>query len=264
MKPEISIILPAIRVENWDKLYDSIKMSTSRRFELIICGPYALTKKLQDLTNVKYVKDFGCPTRASAIASLLAEGKLITWVTDDAILVRDSLDTAINLLYSMGKDYKNVIISKYLEGQMGQQKTHQPDWYFKINGRQGFRPCTYSQHISDDWWIFNTAIMYREFFEELGGLDSSFEHAAMADTDFAIRAQTAGANVQITQVLMYDCDHGQADHKPIEIAQVQFDEPRLQAKYRDPNWKDKLQINIDINNWKDYPSVWERRFNLKE
>ena len=137
MKPEISIILPAIRVENWDKLYDSIMMSTSRRFELIICGPYALTKKLQDLTNVKYVKDFGCPTRASAIASLLAEGKLITWVTDDAILVRDSLDTAINLLYSMGEDYKNVIISKYLEGQMGQQKTHQPDWYFKINGRQG-------------------------------------------------------------------------------------------------------------------------------
>tara|TARA_R110001599_G_scaffold334502_2_gene550864 strand:- start:90 stop:884 length:795 start_codon:yes stop_codon:yes gene_type:complete len=264
MKPEISIILPAIRVENWDALYDSICLSTSRKFELIICGPYALTEKLQSLTNVKYVKDFGSPTRASAIASLLAEGKLITWVTDDAIMIKDSLDMAINLLYSMGDNYKNVIISKYLEGQTGRQKTHQPDYYFKINGRPGFRPCSYSPHISDDWWIFNTAIMYRQFFEELGGLDCNFEHAAMADTDFAIRAQVADANVKMTQVLMYDCDHGQADHKPIEIAQVQFDEPRLQTKYRDPEWKEKIETNININNWKDFPIVWERRFTVKE
>ena len=99
MKPEISIILPAIRQENWDKLYDSIVASTNRSFELIICSPYALTPKLQDLKNVKYVKDFGGPTRASAIASLLAEGKLIAWLTDDAILKPNALDAAIDQLY---------------------------------------------------------------------------------------------------------------------------------------------------------------------
>jgi len=259
-KPEISIILPAIRQENWDALYDSIVMSTSRRFELIICGPYALTAKLQQLRNVKYVKDFGSPTRASAIASLLAEGKLITWLTDDAILLPRSLDLAISTLYSMGSDYKNVILSKYLEGAVGTHKTHQPDYYYKLNGKPGFRPCTYSQHLPDEWLIFNTAIMYREFFEELGGLDCNFEHAAMADSDFAIRAQSAGANVKLTQIIMYDCDHGQADHKPIEIAQVQFDEPLIQGKYRDPAWRQKLETHIDLNNWKNFPIVWDRRF----
>jgi glycosyltransferase involved in cell wall biosynthesis len=264
MKPEISIILPAIRQENWDNLYDSIVMATSRKFELIICGPYPLTDKLQKLQNVKYVKDFGSPTRASAIASLLAEGKLITWITDDALLMPGAMDLAINTLYSMREDEKNVVITKYLEGTNGTQKKHQPDYYYRINGRPGFRPCTYSPHIPDDWWIFNTAIMYRSFFEKLGGLDCNYEHAAMADTDFAIRAQFSGANVIITQILMYDCDHGQADHKPIEIAQLQFDEPLIQSTYRDPQWRSKIKPNISLNNWKNFPTVWERRFSRKE
>jgi len=264
MKPEISIILPAIRRENWDSMYDSILMSTSKSFELIICGPYPLTDKLQKLQNVKYVKDFGSPTRASAIASLLAEGKLITWITDDAVLMPDALNLAVDTLYSMGDSHKNVVITKYLEGKPGTQKLHQPDYYYKINGREGFRPCTYSPYISDEWWIFNTALMHRSFFEELGGLDCSFEHAAMADTDFAIRAQALGANVKVTQILMYDCDHGQADHKPIEIAQIGFDEPLIQSKYRDPDWEEKLKAKININNWKNFPSVWTRRFEIEE
>ena len=264
MKPEISIILPAIRKHNWDNLYNSIVMSTARSFELIICGPYGLTEYLESKQNVKYVRDFGSPTRASVLASLVAEGKLITWLTDDAVLMRDAMDNAVNVLYSMGDHYKNVVITKYIEGAPGAQKVHQPDYYYKINGREGFRPCTYSQYLPDEWWIFNTAIMYRSFFEELGGLDCNFEHVAIADTDFAIRAQTAGANVKITQILMYDCDHGQPDHKPVEIAQLRFDEPLIQSKYRDPDWKEKLLINIDINNWKSFPSVWARRFKMEK
>lgn len=259
-KPELSIILPAIRVEKWDHLYDTICASTSRSFELIICGPYALTEKLQTARNVKYVKDFGSPTRASAIAMMLAEGKLITWICDDAVLLPGALDAAIDELYAMGDDTKNVVLTKYLEGMNGTQKVNQPDYYYLINGREGFRPCTYSPHLPDDWLIFNTAIMYRSFFEELGGLDCNYEHAAMADTDFAIRAQMMGANVHLTQVTLYDCDHGQDDHKPIEIAQLQFDEPRIQAKYRNLEWRANLQTVIRADNWKNFPTIWSRRF----
>jgi GT2 family glycosyltransferase len=259
-KPEVSIILPAIRVEKWDALYDSIAASTSRRFELIISGPYPLTPKLQALSNVKYVKEFGSPTRASAVATLLAEAPFIMWTCDDAVMLPGALDEAIEALEAMGSDNRNVVITKYLEGRNGTKKKLQPDYYYKINGREGFRPCTYSPHLPDEWWIFNTAIMHRAFFEELGGLDCSYEHAAMADTDLAIRAQTAGANVQLLQVVLYDCDHGQSDHKPIEIAQLQFDEPLIQATYRDPEWREKINCNIDINNWKKYPIIWTRRF----
>ena len=57
-KPEISIILPGIRPYNWSKLYDSIVKSTTRRFELIVVGPYRPPDMLQnDIHNFKYVKD---------------------------------------------------------------------------------------------------------------------------------------------------------------------------------------------------------------
>jgi len=260
MKPEISIILPAIRRENWDKMYDSIMMSTGRKFELIICGPYSLTEKLQSLRNVKYIKDFGCSTRATQLASLLAEGEYMMWAGDDTIFQRNAVDYMINILKSMKSNYKNVVCGKYLEGANGTKKVEWGDFYYKINGKEGFRPCTYSPYIPDDWWIFNAALMHRRFFEELGGLDCGYEHLAMAATDFAIRAQVSDAVVRQTQIYVYDCDHSQSDHVPIEIAQLHYDNPKIQAKYRDPNWREKLKINIDMDNWRDYPSVWKRRF----
>ena len=76
-KPEISIILPGIRPYNWSKLYDSIVKSTTRRFELIVVGPYRPPDMLQnDIYNFKYVKDYGSPMRASNIGALLCEGRL--------------------------------------------------------------------------------------------------------------------------------------------------------------------------------------------
>lgn len=262
-KPEISIILPGIRRENWDKVYDSIQTSTKRSFELILCGPYPLTEKLQNLANVKYVKDFGSPSRASNIAAELCEGKLITWIGDDAVLLPDALDKNIDLLYSMGsvdtdhKNYTNVIVAKYFEGMSGTQKPLQPDEYFKINGAD----CTRSQFISNDWWIFNVAIIYREFFEELGGWDCNFEHLAMANIDIAVRAQFLGANVKMSSYPLLDCDHGQPDHMPIEIGQTTHDEPLFQSIYRNPEWP-KNAMKLNIKNWKNAPSIWTRRFNI--
>jgi hypothetical protein len=259
-KPEISLILPAIRKENWDVLYDSIGLSTTRTFELIICGPFSLTPKLESLSNVKYIKDYGSPTRATAIAASLAEGKYMMWGGDDTLFQPGALDKMYDALISMGEDPKNVVCGKYLEGPNGTHKKSQPDYYYRINGQEGFRPCTYSPHLPDEWWIFNAALMHREFYENLGGVDCKYEHLAMAATDFAIRAQAAGADVLQTQVLIYDCDHMQTDHKPVEIAQLQFDEPLIQSVYRDPAWRDKVQCNIDINNWKAHPLLWTRRF----
>lgn len=260
-KPEISLILPAIRRENWDKVYDSIQSSTKRNFELVICGPYPLTDRLQNSPNVKYVKDYGSPSRASNIAAELCEGKLITWIGDDALLLPEALDKNIDLLYSMESintdqnNYKNVVVAKYYEGKSGSHKPLQPDEYFKINGAD----CTKSQFISNDWWIFNVAIMYSQFFEELGGWDCNFEHLAMANIDIAVRSQFLGANVKMSDHPLLDCDHGQSDHGPIEIGQITHDEPLFQSRYRNPNWVNN-EMKLDIKNWKNAPSIWTRRF----
>ena len=63
-KPEISLILPSIRTERLEKLYETILTSTKRTFELVICGPNPLPEALKELRNVKYVKDYGSPVRA--------------------------------------------------------------------------------------------------------------------------------------------------------------------------------------------------------
>jgi len=263
-KPEISIILPAIRQQWWDRFYDSILISTKRTFELIIVGPYPLTEKLQSLGNVKYVKDFGSPVRASNIAASLCEGKVVTWGGDDAWYLENTIDTHVDMLYSMGPETNNVVVAKYFEGQEGSidRTTLQPDSYYLINNAD----CTRSPHIPDDWWIFNAGYLYREFFEFMGGWDCKFEANAMAHTDFAIRAQFMGANVKMSGIAHVCGDHmpgNSGDHMPISVSQIDNDIPLLQSKYRDQNWRTNVDMRIDMDNWKKAPPVWERRFKRK-
>lgn len=254
-KPEITILLPGIRQHRWDAMYDSICKSTKRSFELIICGPYGLTDKLQGLKNVKYVKDFGSPVRASNIAALLTEGKYVTWIADDANLIPDALDHNIDLLENMGNDIKNVVVAKYYEGRDGTHKPLQPDIYFKIGGSS----WSHSRFVPADFWLFNVAVMHTEFFNELGGWDCSYEGTWYSHTDMAIRAQTIGANVVMSNYPLLDCDHSQDDHLPIEDAQTNYDKPYYFSIYGSPDWRfyDLRMVN---KTWKDSDPVWKKRF----
>ena len=54
MKYDVSIIMPAIRTPFWDEMYDTIEKSCKQKtFELVMCGPFALTEKLKNKSNVK-------------------------------------------------------------------------------------------------------------------------------------------------------------------------------------------------------------------
>ena len=260
MRPELSIILPSIRPNRLEALYDSILTSTERTFELIIVGPYPLPEKLSELKNVKYVKDFGSPVRASNIAASLCEGKVYTWFADDCILFENSLDKCLDEYHAMGTDKKNVLVAKYYEGQEGstERETLQPDSYFRINGTPAGSP-----YIPDDWWLFNIAFLSAEFFHTLGGWDCSYEGTWASHADMAIRAQYLGANVKMAQVPLFTCDHmpgGTGDHMPIFECQHQHDEPLLQSKFGAPNWSTNVNPRLKIDNWKLAPAVWGRRF----
>lgn len=253
-KPEISIIMPAIRQERWDGVYDSIKKSTMRNFELIIVGPSPLTPYLQDKKNVKYVKDYGSPMRASNIGAMLCEGKLIMWTSDDGLFIEDALDNNIDVLYSMQPyDVKNVVVTKYYEGQGYSGKDAHGDDYYKLVNAYPRTP-----YINPDWWIFNVAVMYREFFEELGAWDCTFQACPMGHADMAVRAQACGAKVVMSQFPMLNCDHGEGDHKPIHNAQIYEDEPLYRKIYSSP--LESRTIHIDIKNWKNSDTIWKKRF----
>ena len=258
--PEISLILPSIRTERLEKLYETILTSTKRSFELVICGPNPLPDALKELRNVKYVKDYGSPVRASNIAASLCEGEVITWLADDCLFFENSLDECIEEFYEMGEAKNNVLVAKYFEGQDGTQErgTLQPDSYFKI----GNTPAS-SPHLPSDWWLFNIGFMRNSFFTTLGGWDCEYEGTWASHADMAIRAQYLGANVKMAQVPLFECDHmpgGTGDHMPIFICQHQHDEPLLHSKYRDINWILNIKPKLKLDNWKKAPAVWERRF----
>ena len=100
MNIDLTVLVPAIRKDRWISMYNSIKKSTKRSFELIIVGPYSLPEELQKMVNVKYIKDYGNPVRASQIGSLIAEGKYIFWASDDGTFQPGALDKAIDCLES--------------------------------------------------------------------------------------------------------------------------------------------------------------------
>ena len=159
-KPEVSLILPSIRTARLPKLYESILKSTKRNFELVICGPSPLPEELKDLRNVKYIKDYGSPVRASNIAASLCEGKVYTWLADDCSFFENSLDQCLDEFYDMGAAQNNVLVAKYYEGQQGStdRETLQPDSYFRINHSPAGSP-----HVPLDWWLLISVLCMLDF-----------------------------------------------------------------------------------------------------
>ena len=263
-KPEISMILPSIRVNKIAELYDSLCKSTKRTFELIIVSPYPVDSFILQNKNIKYIRDFGSPVRAQNIALMHAEGKYLTWWADDVILLPGMIDKHIDLLISMGPDFKNVVIAKYQEGQENsddRKKIHHDD-YFKIRAGPAASP-----YFDPEWWLFNVAFMHTTLAEALGGWNCEYEATWVSHTDMAVRAQACGANVRMSGESIMVVDHMPGitgDHAPIHYAQEEHDVPLFNQKYYQPDWHQKLPMQLDIMNWKKSPAIWNRRFQQEE
>lgn len=248
--------MPAIRTNNWCKVYESIQNSTTRNFELIIGSPYELPPELHKYKNIKIVKDWGSPTRASQIASLLIEGKYVfPTYSDDSIFIKEAIDKNLDLLISLGESIKNVVVSKYSESENYSAPTrYQDDDYYKLVNAYKTDP----RFVNKDWWIYNTVFMHSEYFLEMGGFDCRFQACPYSHADLAIRCQSDGANTVMSEYPIIMCDHNQSDHMPIEISQIYEDAPVFNSKYSQEI--DKTKNKINLMNWKTAPSVWRHRF----
>lgn len=252
----ISIILPSIRKDRLIRYYESLVNSCTRHeFELIIVSPLSLPDYFDKITNVKYVKDFGSPVRASNIAAELIEGKYVGWASDDSVLFPNSMNVIMDELIGMGDNHKNVVICGYLEGPNGYGKNSFPPDYYRLK-QEG-----YTSTVPDNVMLFNAAFMHTQFFEELGGWDCQFQVTAIAHNDFAVRAYMDGAIVKMLNMDFCDCDHmpgTSGDHAPVHYAQLEDDQPLFQKLYS-PDYRQR-QVKIPVNNWKKAPRIWERRF----
>lgn len=254
MKPILSIILPSIRPEGLQKLYESV--DTTRSWEMIVCSPYGLPPFFDNKKNVKYIRDFGSPVRCSNIAVSLAEGELLTAVADDAVYCSGALDESIEMFYKMGPSDYNVVSHMYYESQNRSNEQLQGMDYYRLNGSE----WTKSPYFPDNWVLFNSTIMYTHVFRMFGGWDSNFQATALSHSDLAVRCQAFGVNVKVYPKAITSCDHGQIDHKPIETAQTFEDLTYFRSKYHNPNWRNNVEFCIDPENWRRSSAVWEKRF----
>ena len=227
---------------------------------MIIIGPFAPEGRLAKVLNIKYIRDFGCPTRCANLGLLISEGTIFFGLmADDAILMPGAIDKNVEMFLAM-PETKKVISCCSLEGVNGTRKTKYPIQYYRVNGT----PVTSSPHIPDDWLIMNGCVTYLDYIKELGGWDSSFFGAAMASTDLAIRTQIDGATYKFNDEVSFDLDHipgPTGDHGPIHFSQINHDEPFFKAKYNQP--LANIPVKIDIMNWKKAEPVWEMRYNTQ-
>ena len=259
MKPELSVLMAGFRMEMWSKVYASILNATSRNFELVIVSPHeTLPEGLRQYSNVKHYRDFGSVSRAAQLCGILAEGKvLFTLMADDGVFLPNSLDMGLDELYAMGDSIKNIVVGKYLEGQAGSEKIHQPNEYYLLNYHEATRT-----NIPDTFCGLNNGLIYREYFEQTGGYKSvEFEVAPLMLADWAIRAQADGANFKFLDLLFADFNWipGDAEgHSEVAHAQVDSDEKVYKKMYK--KGYRQIPIKIDQNSWKQAPSKWARRY----
>ena len=249
---KLSIILGSIREKKLSTVYHSILESYHGDWEFIAVAPYELPSDLKEKTNIKFIQDWGNPTRSWQIALLHSEGEYIHYTADDATYFPNTLDKALELL--QGEDDKTLVMSKYYEG-----KDNLPlmasDCYYHFSYHRTLNILNYS----GDYWILNVGTAKKKLFEEIGGWDCRFESTAIANIDFSMRVQNYGVKIIIQRdpIMLCDWQLGlTGEHHPIHDAQTYHDLPLLKHE------KQTLirRTTIDINNWKDAEVIWKRRF----
>ena len=248
---KVSVFLPTIRTHLLEKWYDSLEKSCSRHsFEAIFCGPFEIPESLNKKGNVKFIKDFGNPTRAAQLAAISAEGEYLYHVVDDILFFEDCVSDELDKI-----EENDIVALRYREGQdfsgteLSERYWYAPNAYPSWPGvNQG---CGIGIHF----------LMNKGLFEEFGGFDCRFEYLNHAAHDLLFRIQKAkGVNYKLSSKEASTADWmpgTSGDHGPIHYAQTTHDEGLFRSMWFSGN--DNLKISID--NWKDVPEVWSRRFN---
>jgi len=253
MKYDLTILVPGIRVRYWHNIYSSIEYGFSGTWEMIFISPYELPPYLNK-PNVKWIQDWGSPIRCQQRGLCEAQGKWITWGADDGYFLLMGLDIGFYILKEHNMDYKTVVMGKYIEGNKYIEHM-KGNYYYDLNLHQ----ASQAKHIPKPCYMLNVGLISRKLLNEFGGWDCRFEACPMAYNDLAVRLQLSGIKFVLQNELMFSCSHTPdkaGDHMSVNDAQIENDIPLFKKKYNDGG----SPFRIDINNWKDAPERWERRF----
>lgn len=247
----LSIIVPGIRPHNWLRLYESAG-ENQKDYEWIFIGPIP-DNNVTLRSNVKFIEDYGNPTRAMQLGLLNCEGDYIHWEADDAYFLENEPEYSLREAEELSVG-QNIITSKYNEGaSIGMDVLN----YYLISSSLN----SPNLHLENDWLILNTGFVRREILLRAGGWDSQFETLFWAHTDLAVRLQRMGYKLILSEKPIAHCDHmpgTSGDHAPVHYGHGQHDEPLFYSIYSRSESQARTKIALD--NWGASPAKWERRF----
>ena len=262
MSVDMSIVVPGIRSDRWSKLREQIIRSCNRHScEVIFCSSKPLPNELVGLSDVKHILDHGSPARCFQHGSMAAEGEMIALLSDDGVLFEGALSACIDQLRAA--DQKDLVAMRYTEGQGFRANmsdfvdSYWTAWHHADQRLPGVDPS---------WRVCMIFMMRRSQFLWLGGVDCAFEHVNMNLHDMAYRAQRAGGRVLLSPsfVAMYDWDPNRNEHNsPVIQAYHRNDLPLFHSIYGDLAIAASRPIQIEYDNWRSSPEVWQRRLSFE-
>lgn len=256
MNPQISMIIPAIRPSLYQGVYDSFLNAWHGTAEIIFISPYDLPilKKVPRV-DVRWFRDFGCPSRALQIGAINAKSDLLSFCTDDCIFDSDTMNKAYRT-YQKADNYKTVVVCKYTESDHWSKWMLTP-WYYYAWYHADFHHFNIPFHFK----LFMNGLVSKKLFKETGGFDCKYESMAYCYNDWSMRAQFYGANFVIERDRLDHCswqDGNSSDHGPVARSCTEHDAPLFRGVYWAKRFKPVIKIPID--NWKNVASKWPRRF----
>jgi len=251
----LSIVLPAIRTHNWVALVESAKEACTRyEYEFVFVGPFKPPAELQNNPQIKYIEDWGSPSRCGQRAVLEASGELFFLTVDDGTLAPDSLNQSLDLYYE-SNNQKAVINGRHYEGG-----NPVPMYIWQAGNISEF----HHPSINPNWLFTLQPIMNIEHFKYLGGFDCCFEYLNHGAQDLSFRLQREGGTILHSPIEICHATHMPGftgDHESVGRAQTEHDTPLFREIYQDVSSANR--VFVDLDNWQFEPDIWDRRFDRK-
>jgi hypothetical protein len=222
---------------------------------MIFVGPVSPAGPLFTRDNVSFIQDYGSPNKCQQVAAAAAQGKYLTWATDDSVMIAHTLSRTIDFLES--QQGKNAACVKFLESE-NPSPDMWGDAYYYVN----HSTWTRAPYISNDQLILNAGVVLTETFREIGGFDTeTFETTAMAHSDLAVRLSHFGVKIHLINMIFAHAGFSpgnEGDHGPVFSAHHDSDIPKFVSIYSSPVSLSRCKISFD--NYKKVPAKWTRRF----
>lgn len=255
-RPDISIILPSIRPFLLENVYNSVlDGAKDLTFELIVISPYPLPESFIKVSNVKYIRDLGQPSRCAQMGLVLAEGNRVTLLSDDCTVRSNAYVEIENQFNKLDAHEDEKFIGlKYSEGLSMQD----PEYW-----RAKHHPSLKLDGLKDDMPVSSMIYMTRQGLINIGGWDCSiFECINWGGHDLTARMLNAGYKFELTPQSFCQTTWGPGidglynDHRPL------WESDSLGVENMTKLWSkpNPSRLECDLGSWRLAPNVWRRRF----